>query len=117
MKSKALLLATALFTAGAAQATCYSVYKADGTLLQESSTPPVNLALQIGDTVPEKFGPGATLTVSDHSVYCKDKRESGDMRKSLAEALLEDPEKETEKARFVIKRSPPAEGETSTAAR
>ncbi|HEX7891978.1 MAG TPA: hypothetical protein VF522_21700 [Ramlibacter sp.] len=66
-----LLAASALLSAGVAQATCYSVYKADGTLLHEGSSTPVNLALPIGDTVPDKFGTGATMTVSDHSVFCK----------------------------------------------
>jgi hypothetical protein len=97
MNSKAWVIAAALLSAGMAQATCYSVYKADGTLIQESSTTPVNLALQIGDTVPEKFGPGATMTVSDHGVYCKDQRDTLAVRKSLAEAVRA----ETEKAQQV----------------
>jgi hypothetical protein len=75
MSTKAYLTAlAALLFAGMAQATCYSVYKADGTLLHESSTTPVDLALPIGDTVPMKFGPGAAMTVSDHSVFCTDRR-------------------------------------------
>jgi hypothetical protein len=75
MSTKTLLAATAaLLCAGMAQATCYSVYKADGTLLHESSNTPVNLALPIGDSVPEKYGKGATMTVSDLDVYCKDRR-------------------------------------------
>lgn len=75
MSRKACLAAlAALLSAGMAQATCYSVYKADGSLLQEGPTTPVNLALPIGDTVPAKFGPGTTMTVSDHAVFCKDRR-------------------------------------------
>lgn len=87
MNRKAWVIAAALLAAGTAQATCYSVYKADGLLIQESSTTPVNLALAIGDTVPEKFGPGATMTMSDHGVYCKDRRETQAAKKSLAEAV------------------------------
>jgi hypothetical protein len=74
MSRKACLAAAAaLLSAGMAQATCYSVYKADGTLLHESSNTPVNLALPIGDSVPEKFGAGASMTVSDHGVFCKNR--------------------------------------------
>ena len=74
MNAKAWLATAALLSTGIAQATCYTVYKADGTLIQEGSVAPVNLALQIGDSVPEKFGPGATMTVSDLGLYCKDRR-------------------------------------------
>lgn len=87
MNRKSWLLAAALLATGTAQATCYTVYKADGTLLHESSTTPVNLALPIGDTVPMKFGPGATMTVSDHDVYCKDRQEVQAAPQSLAEAV------------------------------
>jgi len=74
MSRKACLAAVAaLFSAGMAQATCYSIYRADGTLLREGSTTPVNLSLPIGDTVPAQFGSGASMTVSDHSVFCKDR--------------------------------------------
>lgn len=77
-------IAAALLCAGAAQATCYSVYKADGNLIQEGSTPPVNLSLPLGDTVPEKFGAGALLLVSDHSVYCKDRKGGGELLPNAA---------------------------------
>lgn len=71
MSNKAYPIAiAALLFAGMAQATCYSVYKADGTLLHEGSSTPVDLALPIGDSVPAKFGTGATMTVSDHGVFC-----------------------------------------------
>lgn len=93
MNRKAWVIAAALLSAGMAQATCYSVYKADGTLIQESSTTPVNLTLQIGDTVPEKFGPGATMTMSDHGVYCQDRRDTQEAKKSLAEAVRAEGEK------------------------
>lgn len=74
MSKKACIAAAALLWAGLAQATCYSVYKSDGTLLYETSKAPVNLALPIGDSVPAKYGTGATMTVSDHGVFCKDRR-------------------------------------------
>lgn len=93
MNRKAWGIAAVLLSAGMAQATCYSVYKADGKLIHESSTTPVNLALPIGDTVPEKFGPGATMTVSDHGVYCKDQRDAQGPKTSLAEAVRAEGEK------------------------
>lgn len=52
-----------------------SIYKADGKLLQQSSAPPMNLSLQIGDTVPEMFGKGTTMTVSDVDVFCPNANE------------------------------------------
>lgn len=93
MNRKAWVIAAALLSAGMAQATCYSVYTAEGTLIHESSTTPVNLALPIGDTVPEKFGAGATMTMSDHGVYCKDRRAAQGAKKSLAEAVRAEAEK------------------------
>ena len=87
MTPKAWLMALACLASGMAQATCYSVYKADGSLLQQSSTSPVNLSAQIGDTVPEKFGRGATMTVSDYSVYCMNASERQQAPKSLADAV------------------------------
>jgi len=90
MNRKAWLLASAFLVTGVAQATCYSVYKADGTLLQQSSTTPVDLSEQIGDTVPEKFGRGATMTVSDLETYCKDARERKLGPQSLADSVREE---------------------------
>ena len=74
MNSKAWAVAAALVATGAAQATCYSVHRADGTLIVETSTTPVNLTLPLGDTVPEKFGQGAFMTMSDLGVFCKQRR-------------------------------------------
>ena len=74
MNSKAWMVAAAMLAAGAAQATCYKVYRGDGTLILESSTTPVNLSQPLGDTVPQKFGGGAFMTMSDLAVFCKDRR-------------------------------------------
>jgi hypothetical protein len=93
MNPKSCLFAVALLTAGMAQAACYSVYKADGTLLQQSSTTPVDLTEPIGDTVTAKFGPGASMTVSDLAIYCRDKREVHAGPKSLAESVRQESEK------------------------
>lgn len=77
MNSKAWMVAAAMLAAGSAQATCYRVYGGDGSMILESSTTPVNLSQPIGDTVPEKFGQGAFMTVSDLTVFCKDRRGAG----------------------------------------
>jgi hypothetical protein len=77
MNSKAWMVAAVVLAAGSAQATCFRVYRADGALIQESSTTPVNLSLPLGDTVPQKFGGGAFMTMSDLTVFCKDRRGEG----------------------------------------
>ncbi len=74
MNSKGWMVATALLAAGTAQATCYSVHQADGSLILESSRTPVNLTFALGDTVPEKFGAGTFMTISDLGVFCKERR-------------------------------------------
>ena len=114
MNRKAWLIAIASLATGMAQATCYSVYKADGTLLQQGSTPPVNLSEQIGDTVAEKFGPGATMTVSDYSVYCMNASERQQAPKSLADAVRQEENKRA--AAAGMKSAASADG-TKTAAR
>lgn len=90
MNTKAWAFAAALLAAGSAQAACYSVYTAKGGLIQEGSTAPVNMTLPLGDTVPEKFGPGATMTVSDLGVFCKDRRGEGNPLKTPAAAAREE---------------------------
>lgn len=115
MNRNAWLMALACLASGLAQATCYSVYKADGTLLQQSSTSPVNLSGQIGDTVPEKFGRGATMTMSDSSVYCLSASERQRAPKSLADAVLQE---ENKRAAVAAKKKDAAPaGPTTTAAK
>ena len=86
MNSKAWAVAAALVATGTAQATCYSVQRADGTLILETSTTPVNLTLPLGDTVPEKFGHGAFMTMSDLGVFCKQRRGAPAAQKVVAAA-------------------------------
>lgn len=49
-----------------AHAGCYSVYNAAGHLVHQSADAPVDTRLHYHDTVPRRFGPGATL------VYVRD---------------------------------------------
>jgi hypothetical protein len=81
MNSKAWVLAAAALSAGMAQATCYSVYRGDGALIREGSRTPVDLSLPLGDTVPEKFGEGASLTMSGSDHFCKERQGPGAARK------------------------------------
>ncbi|MBK6866409.1 MAG: hypothetical protein IPG98_00260 [Burkholderiales bacterium] len=59
MTKSVLLLATLLATG--AQAACYTVLGPRGEVLLQSSTPPVDMSGQLHQTVPQRFGPGATM--------------------------------------------------------
>jgi hypothetical protein len=109
MNSKAWMVAAALLSAGVAQATCFSVYRADGTLIQEGPTTPVNLALQLGDSVPEKFGEGASLTMSAADYTCKQRKGPAAVRKVKTGG------EGGKRAKTEAKREP-AQGEVETAA-
>jgi hypothetical protein len=114
MNRNAWLVVAACLVTGMAQATCYSVYKADGKLLQRSSTSPVNLSEQIGDTVPAKFGSGAMMVVSDDSVYCMSASERQRAPKSLADAVLHE---EGKRATAATKKDAAAGHGTTTASK
>ena len=59
---KPLLVATlALLAAAGAQASCYTVLDGKGQIISQTSTPPVDMSLQLHQTVPERFGPGADM--------------------------------------------------------
>ena len=60
MTKSALFLATLLAAAGA-QAACYTVLGPRGEVLVQSSTPPVDMSRQLHQTVPQRYGPGATM--------------------------------------------------------
>lgn len=113
MNPKACLLLAAALVTGMAHATCYTVFNAKGAVLQRSSTTPVNLSEQIGDTVPEKFGSGATMVVSDDSVYCRSASERQQAPKSLADAVLQDTNR---KAATAVKKDAAPADATKTAA-
>jgi hypothetical protein len=92
MNTKACLLAAASLFAATAQATCFGVYRADGSLLQETDTTPVDLTQPLGDTVPVKFGPGASMIISD-GYLCRDRVDTARTEKSLAAAVQAEQEK------------------------
>jgi hypothetical protein len=87
MKITKWALAAALLSTGAAQATCYTLYWADGAPITETSVAPVDLSLPLGEALHERFGPGVTMVVSDQGVYCGKQEDVGVAPRSLAEAL------------------------------
>ncbi len=60
MRNTATLLAASLLASGA-WASCYTVLNSKGEVLSESPNPPVDMSYPLHLTVPERFGPGATL--------------------------------------------------------
>lgn len=62
-----LLPLTALLAAAwplGAAATCYTVYDTTNRVVFQATEPPVNMARELHDTVPARFGPGATMVFS-----------------------------------------------------
>ena len=54
-------IAAALLAAAGAQAACYTVLGPKGEILSESPNPPVDMSYQLHQTVPQRYGPGATM--------------------------------------------------------
>jgi|GEM_PF-3384857 len=52
-----------------ANANCYSVYKGDARVYH-AQTPPVDTSLPYGETVPARFGAGATMIVASGAFDC-----------------------------------------------
>lgn len=62
LRFRAIALATTgLALAAAAQAGCYTVFNADGRIVSQTSTAPVDMSLPLHETVPARYGPGARL--------------------------------------------------------
>lgn len=58
----ALVAGAAALASISAQASCYIVRNAKGQIISESPNPPVDMSLPLHDTVPRKFGAGATMS-------------------------------------------------------
>jgi hypothetical protein len=69
MKKTAFLFA-ALSLAAGAQAACYTVMGPKGQVLSESPNPPVDMSYQLHQTVPYKYGPGATMVFGIADARC-----------------------------------------------
>lgn len=74
------VLAAGLLAAALAQAGCYTVFNQQGEVLSQTSTPPVNMAYQLHETVPERFGPGA------HMMFGLEERDCGPLGDPFAGA-------------------------------
>lgn len=53
-----------------AGAACYSVYDIHQKLVYRNHETPVNLGRHLGDTVSEKFGPGAAMVITPSAEDC-----------------------------------------------
>ena len=61
------LLCAQAFGAGAA---CYTVHNKDGTMIYRADESPVDMRRPLGETVPAKFGTGATMMFSLTDTDC-----------------------------------------------
>ena len=58
----ALVAGAAALASISVQASCYIVRNAKGQIISESPNPPVDMSQPLHDTVPRKFGAGATMS-------------------------------------------------------
>ena len=68
--SKLSLATLALLAAAGAQAGCYTVLNAKGDIVSQTSTPPVDMARQLDQTVPQRFGAGADMVFGIADADC-----------------------------------------------
>lgn len=59
-----LALTIACSVSASASAACFTVLSKDGKTLHQSDTTPVDLSLPLHETVPARFGPGASMVFS-----------------------------------------------------
>ena len=69
MKKTATFVATLLLAAGA-QAACYTVMGPKGNITAQTSTPPVDMSYQLHQTVPYRYGQGATMVFGIADANC-----------------------------------------------
>jgi len=60
----------ALGLAASAQAGCYTVLGAQGQILSQTSTPPVDMSRPLHQTVPARWGPGAVMVFGSADENC-----------------------------------------------
>lgn len=75
-----VIAGVALLAHMAAHANCYSVYKGDARIYH-AQTPPVDTSLPYSETVPARFGAGATMIVTSGSFDCPrdDEQQGGEV--------------------------------------
>ena len=67
---KILAVIAACGFASMAEATCYTVYDKSGKMIYQSSDAPVDTRLEYHRTVPQRFGPGATIVYIGNEESC-----------------------------------------------
>lgn len=67
---KTATFATALLLAAGAQAACYTVMGSKGQILSETSSPPVDMAYQLHQTLPYRYGRGASMVFGIADANC-----------------------------------------------
>lgn len=71
MRCIALVLVGMAVAVGSVHATCYTVYDAAGAMVFRDSQSPVDLRMRIGDSVPGRFGAGATMVMVPDGGPCE----------------------------------------------
>lgn len=65
---KMLVLAATCTICATASAACFTVLNKDGQTIHQSDSTPVDLSLPLHETVPARFGPGASMVFSMDSL-------------------------------------------------
>ena len=122
MKNAIAFAAAALLTT-AAHAGCYTVLDGKGTVMLESSTPPVDMQYQLHQTVPHRFGKGARLVFGPADDDCGDIVDYADgeglkeqARQTVAAAKAREAREAERKAAMMATMEAPAPAEAATAA-
>ena len=78
MQKHELLTAFALSCAivSSTEAACHTVYNNKG-IIYRSSIPPVDMSFPFSQTLPEKFGAGATMVYQEGSTFCPELENTG----------------------------------------
>ena len=58
------------------EAACHTVYNNKG-IIYRSSIPPVDMSFPFSQTLPEKFGAGATMVYQEGSTFCPELENTG----------------------------------------
>lgn len=67
----AVVAAVMAVVCGQVWADCYTVHGPDGAVMFRDSISPVDLSLRLGDTVPARFGIGATMVMVPGQMDCQ----------------------------------------------
>ena len=90
MKTIPLYVASLVLSAVAVpvHAACYTVLDAKGEIISQSPNPPVNMTEQLHETVPERFGKGATMIFSVTDARCGDAIDTWESENQIEDLAL-----------------------------